>query len=401
MGLSKQNKRNFSIILLASFLNFTMTGFMILLQKYLLKINYNPAQSGIIVGIVIIPIIIFSPIAGRLSDKVKSKYLIMFGTLLFSFSTFAFLFITRINFFIYVLRIMQGIGNAVVFTTILSFFSKHIPKESRAQGLSYFAATVQCSYSAGSFFAHKIITGLSYKYYFIFASLLGILCFFSVLLLKEEDRLVTGTSKNSRTAIPWNGLIGGFILMVAIGGAYGFVIQFSPTYLDFLFSNNYISKEIGAPYFLTSTLMVIVASRFLLGKAMDRINKHVLIYSCTIFLALSVLLITLISSKATSLIISVIFGLSYGFLYPVINAMLTNKCHTNVRGKLSGVLSLLYNSGYSGFALFMGYIVIRLNYFYAFYLLFIMLIVALIIFYFLEKKIALSSRKDTYSFEAD
>jgi hypothetical protein len=48
------------------------------------------------------------------------------------------------------------------------------------------------------------------------------------------------------------------------------------------------------------------------------------------------------------------YGPAYGFLYPALNAVILSRAEVRHRGKVSGILVMLYDSAFSGFTFFMG-----------------------------------------------
>ena len=314
-------KKNYFLLLFILFINFFSLSFMFLLPKLIKSMGGHEGNIGIIMGIGIVSSVIIAPLSGYLSDKVSNHLLILTGVITYSISTSLLLFVRRIDFLIISIRIIQTAGGVCILTTIFSILSKMIPQENKAQSIAYFAATIQLSYSIGIFTASKILDSTSFHFLFRVSSIIPLLSLFLLPLLKFETK--TDSLKVEHLSINKGELLHSFLkmemimvfcLVFLLGGTFGTVLQFTAVYLDTLHTSGISWERILTPYFLTTGTFSIVLSRVFFSGYSDRHDKNKVIYIFFIALAVSILLMTFIRNKLTSVSVSIIFGISCGFL---------------------------------------------------------------------------------------
>ncbi len=389
--LSKINQRNYILILLAAGFHFCAMSFQWFLPKFVKHIGGHEGHFGLVLGFPTLAILIMAPLAGFLSDHFAKKKLVIFGSFILIVSTGLFLFIKELSASIYFLRFLQGLGHAFVFSTLMALVAKIVPDKNKARGIAYFAVGIQLANSLGSFIAEYTILNISFNHFFIFSILIIVLSLSmtSFLKLEKEEKVKQVKKLSYAKLVIQKKFISGFILIFLIGGVFGTVLQFMATYFDFLFETKITSSHMPAAYFLTSALIIIAVSRAFFGGLIDKIKPKKIILVNSLFLILSIVLINIINSKILAFFISILFGMSYGFLYPVLNALVLNRATITERGKISGILVMLYDVGFIGFALFMGPIAKTWNYFGMFIILAFLFILGFFSFFILEKNIKL------------
>lgn len=103
--------------------------------------------------------------------------------------------------------------------------------------------------------------------------------------------------------------------------------------------------------------------------------------ACHIGLLIAVYLITMISGIGTSLAISILFGLSYGLLYPMTNAYVLTQVSKRSRGVVTGALTMLFEGGFRGYALVAGIVAHHFGFIYMFYTLLVFYVSGAMIYY--------------------
>jgi len=395
--LNKKDKRNYLLLLVGTVFHFGSISYMYLLPRFIKHIGGNENHIGFIFGIAIIPSLLISPLGGYLSDKMSGKKLVITGSAVTIFSTLSFIFVTDISPLIYILRILQGSGHALYFAVVFSILSHIIPETNRAEGIAYFAVCAQTGNSLGSFLAEQIINNLGYNYYFIGSFSMGVITIAMLCLITisnhERDAAVRAETaqkisvKNDGyfSAIFRKNYVSGFLLILFLGGGYGTVVQFVTPYLDYLYRASLSTKQIPASLFIPPALITVAISRLLLSKITDRLGRKKIIFVNFPLFILTIFLITIIRSEYVALIIAILFGLSYGFLFPALNAVILSRAEVRHRGKIAGILVMLFDSSFYGFAFIMGPLAYRAGYFSMFYVLAAIMLAGLLFYIILEK----------------
>ena len=162
---------------------------------------------------------------------------------------------------------------------------------------------------------------------------------------------------------------GGLVIVLLLGAVLGSALQFVPLFLINLYESGQVAKAIPLRSFLSTALLSMVMLRLVLFRLLSDAARHRLLVFCHTGIILTLLAIPLIRSIWSSVALAVAFGLSYGLLYPTMNALVLNRTAEHWRGRVSGLLTLLFESGFRGFALIAGTVSFYLGYAAMFYVL--------------------------------
>lgn len=378
-------KRNYALVLLVALMYFCSGSMMLYLQRYFLSIGADEQTSGTLVAFAIIPFVIFSMISGHLAGVFGAKRLVVIGCIIHAAVSFCFLYVDQVSPILYFYRLMQGLGHVCVFTPLFVEVGKIVPDRFKARGIGYFAVAIQFGTASGSALGEYIINNFDYSCYFVAISVITSFCALVCLLIKGDDRSTKKDLHNDNKIndkIP-SVVIGGLVMILVLGSVFGTILQFIPTYYDELLKVGEISGVISCKYFLTSGLLTVAFVRIAAGGVTDGKHRNKIISVCHIGLLITILLITLIRSVEISLMVSIMFGLSYGLLYPTTNAMVLTNTSQRLRGRVSGLLTMLFEVGFRGFAIFAGIFVHNFSYSIMFYALFAFYLIGVLFYYVL------------------
>lgn len=349
-GLDRAQKKNFTLITLSNFFFFCNFSAFFLLPLFIKNLGGDEATIGYIMGTFGITSLASIPLVTYLIDKYGRKYFIILGGVLMFVSTLMFLSVDKIGTEIYILRLLQGMGFAFSFTSASTSVSDNIPQNIRAHGLGVFGAFTIASYAIGPSIGEFFIIRFGFDMFFIYAAAFS---FVAIVLasLADEGRF---TRANDRFVLDFFQLIGSkryrLILFtnLIIACGLGSILHFFSVFLrsrDFAVST----------FFLTYTLTVIVI-RILGSKASDRFDRKLIAAPSMLIMALSLIFVFIINSFYTALLISFIFSLGYGFLYPTISAIIIDRASSSERGKAMGAFNASFSLGINYIAFPLGII---------------------------------------------
>jgi MFS family permease len=391
--LNKTDKRNYLLLLIGTSFHFGSLSFMFLLPRFIKHVGGNESDMGFIFGVAIIPALLVAPFAGYLSDKISGKLLALTGTSIVILSTLSFLFVNDLSPLIYILRVIQGSGHAIFFAVVFGLMAHIIPEPNKAEGIAYFAVAVQFGQSGGTLLAEQIISHMGYNLYFIGSFLVGLVaigmvCLISITNDKTDAVLAQSSPVNSESylsAICRKNYIGGFVLIVILGGGLGSILQFITPYLEYLYKASLTINKIPTSYFIPPALITVALSRIFLSRITDRIGRNKIIFIYFPIFISTFFLITFIRSAYTAWAVAIIFGLAYGFLFPALNAVILSRAEVRHRGKISGVLVMLFDSAFYGFAFLCGPLAHKFGYFSMYYTLAAIMLIGFLIYVFFER----------------
>ncbi len=366
--LSRIQRLQFLLIVLAALLYFSSSSMMLYLPKYVLALGGNEQQAGWLMGMSLLPVLLFSPFIGAASDRWGSKPLMLSGLAVYALGTLALLFVESVGPLLFFFRFIQGCGHALVFSPMFAAAARIIPPAYRAAGIGYFTVCIQIGNAVGSYVGDLVLSHWSFSAMFWASGCSGLFAMVSLLGFRNKHDLMrpemAETSIDPRKPALF---YGHFVILLMLGGVFGLAMQFMPIFFDFMLHEGWIDEAISNVYFMTSTLLTVAAVRLFTGSLSDGAYRRVVLSVCHVGLLLAVCALASIRSETSALVVSVIFGLSYGLLFPAVNAAIIGLSPVSERGKISGVLTMVYEFGFRGVPVVLGTVVYQMGYAVMFY----------------------------------
>ncbi|MBP7583808.1 MAG: MFS transporter [Spirochaetes bacterium] len=92
-------------------------------------------------------------------------------------------------------------------------------------------------------------------------------------------------------------------------------------------------------------------------RTIERAEKRLLLVSVFLVGAVMNFFMNIMDTLAVMVLVSVMYGVTHGVLYPVLNAHLVNIVQPGDRGKSNAVFTALFNGGMMVFAFGLGYLI--------------------------------------------
>lgn len=288
---------------------------MVVLPIHMEKLGINHTQIGLVMGSSAIATMLFRPLAGKITDKMGFRKVLLFILALFPFVLLGF-FLPYLTSFGMV-QILTGVI-AAFFSTAMGILTIQIfSAKTRGQGLSLNALASILPSTFGPAIALYLIEFINIEKIFIGFLVLGVVNFFTLKSLpvagkKHEIQPIQKTSVNASSLnVPV--FIGASLAILLTSISNGAIFTFLPLYF----------KEINNPnisiYFLTQTT-VLVGTRFIYSKFIDnQSRRHAsIILLLSAFCAVATLIISLAENPAWFILAAILNGLAFSSLYPIL-----------------------------------------------------------------------------------
>lgn len=338
-GLDEIQKKNFILVTLANFFFFCNFSAFFLLPLFIKNLGGDEAEIGYIMGTFGITSLASIPLVSHLIDKYGRKHFIISGGALTFVSTLSFLFISEIGVAVYFLRLIQGVGFALFFTSTSTLVSDNVPQKVRAHGLGVFGAFTIMSYAIGPSIGEFVVNSFGFDVFFLYASSFGLVAV--LLALFVQDGQFTKSDGNSALAFFY--LIGSqryrLILFtnLIIACGLGSMLHFFSVFLR--------SKSFNVSAFFLTYSITVIAIRVFGSKASDMFNRKFIAAPSILLMSLSLIFVFTIDSLYTAVLISFLFSFGYGFLYPTISAIIIDRASASERGKAMGAFNGSFSLG--------------------------------------------------------
>ncbi|HZX13353.1 MAG TPA: MFS transporter [Thermodesulfobacteriota bacterium] len=350
LGLDKTQSKNFSLITIANFFLFCNFSSFFLLPLFIKKLGGNEANIGFIMGSFGVTSLGSIPIVAFLIDKYGRRRFMLFGAIVMFLSSLSYLFVRELSPIFYILRMLQGTGFAFFFTSAGAAIADFIPEVKRGQGLGIFGAFTIASYALGPTMGEGVIEKLGFRFFFIYASSFSLIAILLVYLTRDADfkRSVEPyvfdffrLAFSKRYAVP---LLSNLIL----AGGFGSVLNFISVFVR--------QKGLDVFYFFLIYAVTITSVRIIGGKVSDVFGRKKVASPSLFVFSLSITAMIFINSVYKLVLISFLFSLSYGMLYPTLSALMMDKAKPDERGKAMGAFNACFGIGTNFLAFVFGVI---------------------------------------------
>lgn len=149
MSLLLRNRGSILLLMINIFLIFMGIGLVIpVVPQYMTDLNISGSIVGLLVAAFSLTQLLFSPKAGRLSDKFGRKRIIVFGMIIFALSEWMFGAVSSPA-LLFVSRMLGGVGAALIMPAVMAYAADVTSTEERAQGMGFINAAITTGFIIG------------------------------------------------------------------------------------------------------------------------------------------------------------------------------------------------------------------------------------------------------------
>jgi len=324
--------RPFILVILVNFLMFTSMYILLpTLPDYAKSIGGSETVAGLIVGLFTFAAVLVRPFSGNLLDSKGRKVVLIAGITIFLVSAASYTW-AYLVWMLLALRMVHGLGWGVTTTAAGTVASDIIPAARRGEGMGYYGISSTIAMSVGPALGLAIIAHYSFERLFIISVLFAAAGLVTGLFINYEG--IDGKAGDSSKMDGGTKLKGVIIEKSAIAPSlvlfftalsYGGIVTFLKPYADFRGIEN-----IG-PFF-TVYALVLLFGRPVMGKMADRYGAGPLLVPGILLIAAALFTLMNASSMAVFLLAAVLYGLGFGAVQPVLNALVISLAPPERRG---------------------------------------------------------------------
>ncbi|HIW31208.1 MAG TPA: MFS transporter [Candidatus Paenibacillus intestinavium] len=366
MSLLLRNRGSILLLMINIFIIFVGIGLVIpILPKYMELLHINGSQIGLMVAAFSIAQLIFSPIAGRISDRLGRKPVIITGMIIFAMSEWMFGASNSIP-LLFIARALGGVGAALIMPAVLAYAADITTKQERAQGMGFINAAITTGFiigpGIGGFVAQY---GVRIPFYgAAVAGLIAAIVTFIFLPARVEvaDKDVNEALQEDKASIPlWKQLalsvkepyfMSLIIIFIASFGLANFETVFT-LYMDDKFG----FSTIDIAYIITFGSIagaVIQATAF--GSILNKFGEFKVITTCLLASALFIVLTIFVHKYWLIFAVTFLVFLAMDILRPALGTLMS-KMTTTEQGYVAGL-----NSAYTSLGNIIGPIIAGMLY---------------------------------------
>ncbi|SER26644.1 Major Facilitator Superfamily protein [Gracilibacillus ureilyticus] len=332
------SKKTLAVLFAVMFL--VMVGFGIIipvLPFYAEELGASPAELGLLMAVYSVMQFIFSPMWGRVSDRIGRKPVLLAGIAGLSLSFFLMAFATQL-WMLFAARIIGGFLSAANMPTVMAYVADITSEENRSKGMGIIGASVGLGFifgpAIGGIFSEENLSTP-----FLLAGVSSIITFFLVMfILKESLSDNSETAQKKRPSLlkalkePASPL---FLLQWFVSIS---LAGLEATFAYFAFDKAGLGTvQLGYIFMIMGFAGAIVQGG-LVGRMTKKLGEGNVIQIGIITSIIGFALILFVTNFITAAIFLSVFGIGNGLIRPSVSSLLTKQAKSGY-GQVTGLLS--------------------------------------------------------------
>ncbi|WP_391559255.1 MFS transporter [Robertmurraya sp.] len=354
-GKEKIWTRDFILICLSNF--FVFLGFQMTLPTiplFVENLGGNDQLIGVVVGIFTFSALLIRPYAGHALESKGRRFIYLVGLGIFVFSTGAFGIAGGLV-FLFILRIIQGVGWGLSTTASGTIATDLIPPKRRGEGMGYYGLSGNLALAMGPTLGLALVGYLSFTQLFLICGVLGAvaIALSSRIRFKPVEPGTTTNHKKldlyEKTALPPS------ILLLFITVTFGGIASFLPLYT--------VKKGIeGIEWYFLLYAIALLISRTFAGKLYDQKGHRFVFPAGSIMIMAAMILLAWVPNSAILYLAAIIYGLGFGTVQPALQAWSVQNSPISRRGMANATFFSFFDLGVGMGAIVFGQIAFYLDY---------------------------------------
>lgn len=149
MTLLLRNRGALLLLMFNIFLVFTGIGLVVpIMPTYMTELHISGSIIGMLVAAFSLTQLLFSPVAGRISDTMGRKKIIVLGMIIFALSEWLFGAVSS-TYLLFLARFLGGIGAACIMPAVMAYTADVTSDEERAKGMGFITAAITTGFIIG------------------------------------------------------------------------------------------------------------------------------------------------------------------------------------------------------------------------------------------------------------
>ncbi len=339
MNIVLNTKKALPILFAVMF--FVMVGFGIIipvLPFYAEDMGATPTQLGLLMAVYSVMQFLFSPMWGRVSDRIGRKPVMMIGIFGLSLSFFL-MAVSSELWMLFVARIIGGFLSSANMPTVTAYVADITSDEDRGKGMGVIGASVGLGFIFGPAIG-GIFSKASLSMPFYIAGFSSLLTFLLVMIILKESLPQEKRGVHAEKRAPLRTSLQGPTSMLFFLQLF---VSLSLAGLEATFAYFAAQKaglgtvELGYIFMIMGLGGALVQGG-LVGRMTKKFGEGAVIQVGILISAIGFGLVLLVNSFATAAVFLTIFGIGNGVIRPSVSALLT-KISTTGHGSTTGVLS--------------------------------------------------------------
>jgi len=312
------------------------------LPGFLMDLGAGEVQIGFLGGLTAMAAIAVRPTLGRVMDARGRRDVIVWGNVLKSATLGLYLTVTSNGPWIYLIRVLHGVAQAMLFTALFTYAADCVPERRRTEGLMMFGVSGMMPIALSGILGDWILAHWGFDEVFLAALALGAVALVLSLPLVEMARFAVGPDEEGtrgfRAVLRQRDLIPLWTIATVFALALAAM---------FIFVKPFVERvgigSVGG--FFSAYAGVALLFRVFLGWIPDRVGAKRVLFPALAIQALGFLLLAYATDDRQVFLAGAFCGAGHGYIFPLLFGMVVSRARDADRGSAMAIYTALFDLG--------------------------------------------------------
>ena len=349
--------RDFSLAWLGSFFQGVSWSLFIHFPGFLGDLGASEAEIGIIFGIAAVAALAIRPSVGLALDRYGRKPVINIGNVINTGGILLYLTVSAIGPWVYAVRILHGVGLAVLFSAFFTYGADVVPQSRRTQGFAVFGVSGLLPIAVAGVVGDFVLNVAGFTQLFLTAAVCAGTALVLALPLRErKPELAEGQERSGFVSVIRTYSLVPVWVMAA---GFAFVLTAYFTFLRTFVDETGIGS-VGLFFAVYGAAAVFL--RVFLGWLPDRVGPKRVFYPSMACLAGGFVFLSIASGNPHIAIAGLLCGVGHGFGFPILSGIIVDRAPDEDRGSAITFFTALFDLGVLVGGPILGVIITQLGY---------------------------------------
>lgn len=307
------------------------------LPGFLKELGAGELEIGVLFGVTAGTAILARPAIGRIMDRRGRRPIILAGGLLAAISCALYLTVVDLGPWVYLVRVLQGLAEAMLFASMFAFAADILPASRRIEGIGLFGIAGMVPIAVGGLLGDAILAGGDFRALFVVSALLAAAGIVASLPLAEPSAGSSDPPRGFGAALGQRDLLPlwfiGLVFALAIAAPFAFLKTFVLATGE---------GSVGAFFSLYAGAAVSVRLAF--GRLPERVGPKRVLFPAFGLLAAGLALLAA-GGTAPVLAAGVLCGVGHGYGFPILLGLVVARARGSERGAALSIFTALFDGG--------------------------------------------------------
>jgi MFS family permease len=326
---------------------------------FLKELGAREIQIGILFSLTAVASIAVRPTLGRIMDARGRCGVILASNVLNTAVMALYLSVTAIGPWVYAVRILHGVAEAMLFTALFTYAADCVPERHRTQGLMLFGVSGMLPIALGGMLGDAILARASYATLFQVA--LGFAAVALAFALPLPEMAPTAIAREAEAPRGFRRVLvqPDLVPLWGIGTVFALALAAVFTFLKTFVMQAGIGSVGG---FFSAYAGVALALRIFFGWLPDRVGAKRVLFPALLTLAVGFLALAWAHDDRDVLLAGALCGAGHGYTFPLLFTMVVNRVRDADRGTAMSIYTALFDLGVLLGGPFLGWVIDRFGY---------------------------------------